>query len=206
MLDTVILRTTEPQFALALVEMRYDTGAHDIYQLLYTLRDGEPEIDELDDPQLARELVSAMRSGLKLQGTEGLLEFAPIDGFAGLGRELADARAVGAEQSNTSVVFDDELILRSSAGSSRGSTPARDVAIPHRARFRELAPLGGFYTYSGGPLGATLGILQQFVEGGIDGWELGLDEIVAATRSASSSACTGSAPSPARCTASSAPT
>ena len=76
-LDSVVVRTAEPQFALALVEMRYDTGAHDIYQLLYSLRDGELRIDGLEDPHLARELVSAMRSGLTLQGAEGRAEFAP---------------------------------------------------------------------------------------------------------------------------------
>jgi hypothetical protein len=65
-LDTVVLRTAEPQFALALVEMRYDTGAHDIYQLLYMLRGDALEFDGLEDPQVARELVSAMRSGLTL--------------------------------------------------------------------------------------------------------------------------------------------
>ena len=32
--DSVVLRATDPQFALALAELRYDTGAHDIYQLL----------------------------------------------------------------------------------------------------------------------------------------------------------------------------
>ena len=34
-LDSVELRTTDPHFTLELVEMRYDTGAHDIYQLLH---------------------------------------------------------------------------------------------------------------------------------------------------------------------------
>src|SRR6478672_7907173 len=90
-LDTVVLRTAEPQFALALVEMRYDTGAHDIYQLLYSIHGDDIEIDELEDAQLARELVSAMRSGLTLQGAEGVTEFAPVEGFAGLGKELLDA-------------------------------------------------------------------------------------------------------------------
>src|SRR3954462_9536313 len=91
-LDSVVLRTTEPQLALALVEMRYDTGAHDIYQLLYTMRDGEAHIDGLDDAQMARELVSGMRSGLTIPGAEGIVEFAPIEGFAGLGRELLEVR------------------------------------------------------------------------------------------------------------------
>ncbi len=43
--------------------------------------------------------------------------------------------------------------------------------------FANIAPLGGWYAYSGGPLSATLGILQEFVAGASDGWELALDEI-----------------------------
>ncbi|MDE3026171.1 MAG: hypothetical protein KGI93_11440, partial [Acidobacteriota bacterium] len=100
--DAVELRSAEPRFALCLAELRYDTGAHDIYQLLH------PEEESFG---IARELVSAMRSGLTLQGNEGIVELRPVPGFAGLGRELIDARDVGAEQSNTSIVFDDELVL-----------------------------------------------------------------------------------------------
>jgi maltokinase len=177
-LDSVVVRTAEPQFALALVEMRYDTGAHDIYQLLYSLREGELQIDGLEDPHLARELVSAMRSGLTLQGAEGVVEFAPIEGFAGLGRELLEVRPVGAEQSNTSVVFDEELILKVFRRLEPGINPELEVLrfLTERG-FANIAPLGGWYAYSGGPIGATLGILQQYVRGGIDGWELALDEI-----------------------------
>jgi trehalose synthase-fused probable maltokinase len=173
-LDTVLLRTTEPYFALALVEMRYDTGAHDIYQLLH----GENEIDALGDPAAARELVHAMRAGLTLQGREGTVEFRPIEGFAGLGRELLDARPVGAEQSNTSIVFDDEVILKVFRRLEPGINPELEMLrFLTEHGFANIAPLGGWYAYSGGPLGATLGILQQFVANGKDGWELVLDEI-----------------------------
>ena len=113
LLESVVLRTQEPQLALALVEMTYETGAHDIYQLVYALHEGELGLDALaEDPGLGRELVSAMRSGLTLQGAEGIVEFRPVEGFAGIGRELVAGRSVGMEQSNTSVVFDDELILK----------------------------------------------------------------------------------------------
>src|SRR5258707_1546351 len=43
--------------------------------------------------------------------------------------------------------------------------------------FPNIASLGGWYAYSGGPISATLGILQEFVRGGVDGWGLALDEI-----------------------------
>src|SRR5436190_17729803 len=172
--DAIALRTTEPQFTLELVELRYETGAHDIYQLVH----GENDIDGLDDPAAARELVHAMRSGLTLQGVEGLIEFRPLEGFAGLGRELMDARAVGAEQSNTSVVFDDELILKVFRRLEPGINPELEMLrFLTEHEFANIAALGGWYAYSGGPLGATLGILQEFVRDGLDGWELALDEI-----------------------------
>jgi maltokinase len=177
-LDSVVLRTAEPQFALALVELGYDTGAHDIYQLLYALVDDELVLDGLDEPQLARELVSAMRSGLTLHGAEGIVEFRPVEGFAGLGRELSEARPVGAEQSNTSIVFDDELILKAYRRLEAGINPELEILrFLTEHGFANNAPLGGWYQYSGGPLGATLGILQEFVRGGVDGWDLALTEI-----------------------------
>src|SRR3954451_21212625 len=177
-LDSVVLRTTEPQLALALVEMRYDTGAHDIYQLPYSMRGDEIEINGLEDAHLARELVSAMRSGLTLQGAEGVAEFAPIEGFAGLGKELLDARPVGAEQSNSSIVFDEELILKVFRRLEPGINPELEMLrFLTEHNFENIAPLGGWYAYSGGPLAATLGILQQFVANGLDGWELALQEV-----------------------------
>ncbi len=173
-LDSVELRTTDPQFTLELVEMRYETGAHDIYQLLH----GDTEIDGLEHPAAARELVHAMRAGLTLQGAEGTVEFRPVEGFAGLGRELLDARPVGGEQSNTSLVFDDELILKVFRRLEPGINPELEMLrFLTEHGFANIAALGGWYAYSGGPLSATLGILQEFVRNGEDGWELALEEI-----------------------------
>ena len=173
-LESVDLRTTEPRFTLELAELRYETGAHDIYQLVH----GEGEIDGLDDPAAARELVHAMRAGLTLQGREGTVEFRPVEGFAGLGRELQEARLVGAEQSNTSLVFDDELILKVFRRLEPGINPELEMLrFLTEHGFEHIAALGGWYAYSGGPLSATLGILQEFVSEGEDGWELALQEI-----------------------------
>ena len=180
-LESVVIRTAEPPVSLALVEMRYETGAHDIYQLLYSLRDEQLAYDSLDDPAVARELVHAIRAGLTLQGAEGVVEFRSVEGFASLGRELQHARPVGAEQSNTSIVFDDEVILKVFRRLEPGVNPELELLrfLTERG-FANIPPLGGWYAYSGGPLAATLGILQAFVADGRDGWELALEEVSSA--------------------------
>ncbi len=106
------------------------------------------------------------------------MELRPVPGFAGLGKELIDARDVGAEQSNTSIVFDDELILKVFRRLEPGINPELEVLrFLTEHGFANIAALGGWYAYSGGVLSATLGILQEYVRGGLDGWELALDEL-----------------------------
>src|SRR3954453_19783388 len=109
--DTVTIRQAEPQLSLALVEMRFDTGAHEIYQLLVSGDAEGATFDGLaEDAGLAREIVSAMRTGLTLPGTGGVAEFGPAEDFSALGRALGAARLVSSEQSNSSIVFDEALI------------------------------------------------------------------------------------------------
>src|SRR5438067_2604684 len=43
--------------------------------------------------------------------------------------------------------------------------------------FANIARLAGWYAYAGRPLETTLGVLQQFVAGALDGFELALDEL-----------------------------
>jgi maltokinase len=180
-LDVVSLREADPEYTLALVEIRFDTGSREIYQLLLAYNDGELQLDGLLDPALARELVHAVRSGLTLQGQEGVVEFRTVAGFAGLGREMLDARSVGAEQSNTSIVFDDELILKAFRRLEPGINPELEMLrFLTEHGFANIAALGGWYAYSGGPTAATLGILQEFVQGGRDGWALGVEEMATA--------------------------
>ena len=60
--------------------------------------------------------------------------------------------------------------------------------------------------YDGRLIDATLGILQQFLAGATDGWELALDELAQRPRGVPRPRCARSARSPARCTPCSAPT
>ncbi len=184
-LDTVTLRQAEPQLSLALVEMRFDTGAHDIYQLLRSDGAEDARFDGLaEDAGLAREIVSAMRAGVTLQGSEGVAEFSPAEDFSALGRELGTGRLVSSEQSNSSVVFDDALILKVFRRLEPGINPELEMLrFLTEQGFRNIPALGGWYAYSGGPLTATLGLLQEYVAGAIGGWELALGEIASAPES-----------------------
>jgi maltokinase len=191
--DTAVLRERPPSLVLALLAVRFQPGTHELYQLPLGLRPrsegwadvsigdagGFTAYDALSDPSLARELVHLIRAGRPQPAGEGTVEFHQLEGFAALGAELGTARLVGAEQSNSSVVFDDELILKSYRRLGPGINPELEMLrfLTERS-FPNIAALGGWYAYLGRPLEATLGIVQEFVPGGLDGWDLSLDELV----------------------------
>jgi maltokinase len=168
--DRATLREDDPRLELLLVETRFDTGTHETYQLLAD----DSGLDSLADPRQVRELVHMMRTNTKLPAGDGVVEFASIEGFAGIGHELREARAVGAEQSNTSIVFDEELILKVFRRLEAGINPELELLrFLTEHGYEHIARLDGWYAYTGRPMDATLGILQQFVSGE-DGWDRAL--------------------------------
>src|SRR6185312_7580831 len=172
-IDRATLRDTDPQLELQLIEIRFDTGTHETYQLLV---DGG--LDALGDPRQVRELVHMIRGGAKLPAGEGVVEFASLEGFAGMGQELREARAVGGEQSNTSIVFDEELILKVFRRLEAGINPELELLrFLTEHDFENIAQLAGWYAYTGRQMDATLGILQRVVPSGRDGWEYALDAL-----------------------------
>jgi trehalose synthase-fused probable maltokinase len=166
-LDSALLRELDPPLNLVLVELRYPEGTHDLYQVLLG---GDEEAS-------AREIVSLVRRDARVVTGEGTVEFHPAAGFSP-GRELSEARRIESEQSNTSVVFDEELILKIFRRLEAGLNPELELLrFLTEHEFPHIPPLGGWYAYIGRPLEATLGIVQAFVPDAIDGWELALHEL-----------------------------
>jgi len=64
--DRAVLRADDPRLELQLVEIRFDTGTHETYQLLT-----DDNLDALADPRHVRELVHMIRGGAKLPAGEG---------------------------------------------------------------------------------------------------------------------------------------
>ena len=174
--DRAELRDAEPRLELLLVSLGFETGTHETYQLLT-----DDTLDALADPRQVRELVHMIRRGVTVNAGEGQVEFRPVEGFAGLGTELSQVRRIETEQSNSSIVFDDELILKIFRRLEPGVNPELELLrVLTERNFPNIAQLGGWYAYAGAPMDATLGVLQRYVQDAVDGWELALSELESA--------------------------
>ena len=179
-----VVRTEEPLLALALVEIRFHASTHELYHFPLGFRrggegiaevDGWTAFDALDDTDLARELLQRMRGNEDVAGGEAVVEFRSTGGEH---RALERVRAMGAEQSNTSIVFDEEVVLKVYRRIEAGVNPELELLrfLTERG-FPAIPSLDGWAAYVGMPLDATLAIAQEFVPGDGDGWELALDAI-----------------------------
>jgi trehalose synthase-fused probable maltokinase len=170
--DQGVLRA-EPRLADALVELRYGDGNHHLYQLLHS----EDEYDVIADPSTGAELVALLRRGATVPTTDGQIVFEP---FAELPVTAGESsRVLGIEQSNSALVVDDTLFIKLYRRLEAGENPDLELSrflVSHG--YEHVPRLYGWWSYAGPLLGATLGMVQEYVPGSIDGWSLALEELV----------------------------
>ena len=191
--EAIQLREESPQLILLLVEARFGEGTHETYQLPLGLRPADEgwtdgviaELDDwtvydaLVDPAHARELLHRMRrNDTEITGEDASLRFRWSESADAGSGGTVDVRPVGVEQSNSSVVFGDELILKAFRRVEPGVNPELELLrfLTERG-FPNIASLAGWYEYEGRLLDATLGILQEYLAGARDGWELTLERL-----------------------------
>lgn len=184
-LDAVTLRD-DPALVVALVESVFHAGTHERYQLPLVVRpaaqtppqtaiaraDGMALADAVADPPAALALGRLVVEG----GEPGPPEGPARVRFHRQGRvELPSAdevRPLTAEQSNSSIVFDQSLILKCYRRLEPGESPELEMLrFLSDHDFAHIPELIGWYDYSGEVMDATLGVAQRFVPGGRDGWE-----------------------------------
>jgi trehalose synthase-fused probable maltokinase len=181
----------DPPLVLVLLEAGFATGAHELYQVPLWLRPGDSDegvepivrdstwnvYDALTDPEQAGRLLSRIDEGRDIETGEGCLRFRrAADRPADVGP--LSARPVAAEQSNSSLVFDDEVVLKVFRRLEAGINPELEMLRFLTARrFPSIAPLYGWYEYDGHSFATTLGVAQEFVPGAVDGWELALERL-----------------------------
>jgi maltose alpha-D-glucosyltransferase/alpha-amylase len=132
------------------------------------------------DPDFGAELVQAMAARRTVRAQRGRFVCASLpDGIPGLApphRPLR-GRPLGLEQSNTSVVVGEELLLKSYRRPHPGVNPDFEVAhfLATRTSFTDTPALRGWMEYrEPSRAGATIAVLQPFVRNRGDGWEHGL--------------------------------
>jgi trehalose synthase-fused probable maltokinase len=190
--DAVMVRAEAPQLVLALVQARFNPGTTELYQVPIGVRpveegwtegviaeaNGSVVYDAFSDPELARDIGRMMSESVSLPGDGGSVSFCRTDGAKQLISDDMPVRLVGEEQSNSSVVFGDELIMKSFRKLEAGVNPDLEMLrFLSRNGFPHIAELFGWYEYEGRLIDATLGILQRFLVGAENGWRLALDEL-----------------------------
>ncbi len=148
--------SADPALELRLVETRFQAGTHELYQLLVG--------DDAEAPRVLARLLG------------GEAEIGGVSFHGGL-EPTGAIRGIGAEQSNSSIVFGEEQVLKVFRRLEPGVNPELEMLRFLSARgFAGIATLTGWYEYAGELMHATLGILQQFVAEAREGWQLALDD------------------------------
>jgi maltokinase len=193
-----------PRSRIELVTVTFDDGTSDTYQLpiAYLARADESLeyalVGSLDDPDVGhpvaydgvfvKETVEALYDAfLAAERRTGSDSALPLSFHTVEGAELPDVAQDGAvmsaEQSNTSIAYGDEAILKLFRRVSDGRNP--DIEI-HRALTRagveNVAPLFGWVqgrwtSVHGDEHSGDLGMLQAFLTTATDGWDLALASV-----------------------------
>lgn len=174
----------DPPLLSTLIEVRFEHGVHDVYQLLLGLRpvdgpaasaiwpvDGSELYDAFEDPRDGGLLLERFRTSAVVERETSRVTFHLAAGADAVPAGLP-GRPAGREQTNTSVVFGERMILKCYRRLEAGINPELEVLrFLDSHDFPHTPQLLGWYAHEGPPLNATLGMLQEF-RPGTDGWEL----------------------------------
>lgn len=190
-LDEMALGARAPGAWLTLLEVAFERGPREVYSVPLVVRaearaagevlgrldpPGAPAhvSDAFDDEGFRRALLGAFEEGLTLRARRGAVRFVRTAAFPRLvpGRAPASRRLRG-EQSHTSVVYDDLLILKGFRKLELGINPEHEMTdfLTTRAGFAHVPLLAAAAEYAGADgTAVTLAVLHHFTPNQGDGW------------------------------------
>jgi maltose alpha-D-glucosyltransferase / alpha-amylase len=209
LLDHAVLAGTPRPTVLTIVAVEFHEGPAERYfipllmtpqgepdqapasDLLLTLSDSiQQKISVKDataDADACLKLVDGIRDGLQWRGCRGTFRSMPTIGAGSiLSEPLRHAKRLSGEQSNTSVVFDQRVILKLIRKFDVGINPDREMLefLTTRTHYRSVPPLIGtieyresFETQDASERSATVGLLQTFIPNDGDGWHAALQHV-----------------------------
>ena len=196
--DAAPLGARAPGAWLVLVDVVFDRGAAEMYVVPVLVRaDGEPDAegfgrvdvegavlrvtDALGDAGVCGALLAALAEDRTLRARRGTIRFVrgaafPQSAAAG----GLPARRLSGEQSNTSIVYGDVLILKVFRRPEPGPNPEHEVTafLTTRARFPGVPQLAGAVEYDpAGGQRVTLAVLHRFTPNRGDGFTWVLEHL-----------------------------
>ncbi len=138
--------------------------------------------DAMADEEFCRSLLAAMSDEREIGMGEGRIRFTKTSSFEGMlddeDPSEVTVRRAGVEQSNTSVILGERMVLKAYRRLHEGTNPELEIGrhLTEVVGFGNTPPLGGAIEYVG-PDGEpiTLAVLQGFVSNQGDGWSYTLD-------------------------------
>jgi maltokinase len=188
-IDMPLLDPELPQLRIALVEAHFGSGSHEIYQVPIAIgaADDLPAeariaalgdavaFDVLAERRDPPRLMKMIAAGGQVASAEGRVVFEWCDAGPAPAEE-AEVRLISSEQSNSSVVFGENAILKIYRRVEAGVNPELELLrFLGKRGFKRIPALLGWFEYQGRPADATLGVAQEFIADGRDGWVWTLD-------------------------------
>lgn len=173
--DQAIVDDGPPKLMLVLARVFYADGGDDRYHLpLLVDDDGDPR-DAFTDPGRLGVIGELMAHGVTLKGDQGAFRFGgpgldPMDPPGG-----RSVRVLGAEQSNSSLVLDEQVIVKIFRRVEVGPNPDLELnrALTNEGFLNIPAQVGEFAyetEIDGEPAVIDLGIAQSYVGDSEEGW------------------------------------
>jgi len=169
---------------LAIVAVSFSEGGDSLYSLPLLVADDGSAREASEDPERLAVIAELLAHGHPIKGERGVFHFSG----AGLDPTTPPAgpvRVLGAEQSNTSIVFGESVILKLFRKVERGPNPDIELTrLLTNEGFDNIPPQLGEIFY--GPEDAledapdneiALGIAQRFVGASREGWTYVLEEL-----------------------------
>jgi maltose alpha-D-glucosyltransferase/alpha-amylase len=135
-------------------------------------------IDATSDPDFAAALLAGMAARQRLKGEIGELRATPLPLLRERGHEDLEPRVLGAEQTNTSIVYGDQYVLKLYRKLDEGTGLDLEVGrfltahgFPHAPR------VAGALEFSVDGQTATVGVLHTFARNEGDAWEYTIDTL-----------------------------
>ncbi len=141
-------------------------------------------VDAVWEPEFGRALLAAIARRRRSKGSTGTLAATPEPSFSevnGSRRRVPSPTVLSAEQSNTSLLFGDRMILKLFRRPEEGINPDLEIGrfLTAEAGFEHVPPVCGAVEFRRGrsadPM--TLAILQGFVQNEGDAWMYTLDAL-----------------------------